>query len=82
MTTILTVLSLAVAAYRIKKGLFTRLEWFLLCLWFGHFALEEAQLLVKFHHFRYDPRYFRPASFLSWIWLAWGLSHWWSKVKW
>ena len=67
MTTILTVLSLAVAAYRIKKGLFTRLEWFLLCLWLGHFALEEAQLLVKFHHFRYDPRYFRPASFLSWI---------------
>ena len=32
MTTILTVLSLAVAVYRIKKGLFTRLEWFLLCL--------------------------------------------------
>ena len=82
MTTALTVLSLAVAAYRIRKGLFTRLEWFLLCLWLGHFALEEAQLLVKFHHFRYDPRYFRPVSFLSWGWLAWGLSAWWHKVKW
>ena len=82
MTIALTVLSLAVAAYRIKKGLFTRLECFLLCLWLGHFALEEAQLLVKFHHFRYDPRYFRPASFLSWIWLAWGVSAWWPKIKW
>lgn len=82
MTTALTILSLAVAAYRIKKGLFTRLEWFLLLFWLGHFALEEAQLIVKFHHFRYDPRYFRPASFLSWIWLAWGLSTYWSKVKW
>lgn len=82
MTTVLTVLSLAVAAYRIKKGLFTCLEWFLLLFWLGHFALEEAQLIVKFHHFRYDPRYFRPASFLSWIWLACGLSTYWSKVKW
>lgn len=82
MTTALTILSLAVAAYRIKKGLFTRLEWFLLLFWLGHFALEEAQLIVKFHHFRYDPRYFRPALFLSWIWLAWGVSTYWSKVKW
>ena len=82
MTIALTVLSLVVAAYRIRKGLFTRLEWFLLCLWLGHFAMEEAQLFVKFHHFRYDPRYFRPASFLSWIWLAWGVSAWWGKVKW
>ena len=82
MTIALTVLSLVVAAYRIRKGLFTRMEWFLLCLWLGQFALEGAQLLVKFHHFRYDPRYFRPASFLSWIWLAWGVSAWWGKVKW
>lgn len=82
MTTVLTVLSLAVAAYRIKKGLFTKLEWFLLLLWAGHFALEEAQLIVKFHHFRYDPRYFRPVGCISWVWLAWGLSNWWHKVKW
>ena len=81
MTIFLTALSLLVAAYRIRKGLFTRVEWFLLCLWAGHFALEEAQLLVKFHFFRYDPRYFRPVSFLSWIWLAWWLSTYWHKVK-
>ena len=82
MTIALTILSLAIAAYRIRKGLFTRVEWFVLALWLGHFALEEAQLFVKFHHFRYDPRYFRPVSFLSWIWLAWGLSNWWTKVRW
>lgn len=79
MTTALTLLSLAVAAYRIRKGLFTRVEWLLLALWLGHFALEEAQLLVKFHHFRYDPRYFRPASFLSWIYLCWGVAAVWHR---
>ena len=82
MTTLFTVLGLAVAVYRIRKGLFTKLEWLILCVWFGHFAFEELQLAFDLRRFRYDPRYFRPADFLTWGWVAWGASNWWCRAKW
>lgn len=82
MTTLFTVLGLLVAGYRIRKGLFTKVEWLILGIWLGHFALEEFQLIAKFHHWRYDPRYFRPADFLTWGWAAWGATNWWHRAKW
>ena len=82
MTTLFTVIGLIVAGYRIRKGLFTKVEWLILCVWLGHFAFEELQLITKFHHWRYDPRYFRPADFLTWGWAAWGMSRWWRRTKW
>lgn len=82
MTTLFTILGLVVAAYRIRKGLFTKIEWLILCIWIGHFTFEELQLIWKFHHWRYDPRYFRPADFLTWGWTAWGASNWWCRAKW
>ena len=82
MTALFTVLGLLAAGYRIRKGLFTKAEWLVLCIWLGHFALEELQLIANLHHWRYDPRYFRPADFLTWGWAAWGAVNWWRRAKW
>lgn len=82
MTTVLTLIGLVIAAYRIRKGLFTRLEWFVLIGWLVHFGLEEIQMIGEWHRFKYDPRYFRPVDFVTWGWAAWGLGKWWSCVKW
>jgi len=76
-TTAFTILSLCVAAYRIRRRLFTRAEWILLALWAGHFLFELAVMYGEFMRFRFEARFFRPAEFLTWGWLAWGVVRLW-----
>lgn len=75
MTTLFTILSILVIAYRAKKRLLTKVELVLLAIWFIHFVFEESQVVLYVGRFHYDPRYLRPAEFLLWGWLAWGLVH-------
>lgn len=79
MTTLFTILSLAVAAYRIRKRLFTRPEWILLALWVAHFLFELAVMYGEYMRFRFEPRFFHPAEFLIWFYLAWGAIELWKR---
>lgn len=79
MTTPFLIISLLIAGYRIKKGLFTRVEWLILLFWCVHFCLEQFQLIAEGCCFKYDARYFRPAEFLLWPWMAWGIAKLWSS---
>lgn len=81
MTAAFTILSLGFAAYRIRKGLFTKPEWLLLAIWAAHFLLESVQLVsfasLSLHRpapeYFYSARFMCPADFLTWGWLAWGI---------
>lgn len=81
MTTVFTLLALVVAAYRIRRRLFTRAEWILLVLWAGHFVLELGFMYVDHMFFRFEARFFRPADFLTWFWLAWAVVELWRRGK-
>lgn len=75
MTTLFSILSVLVLAYRAKKRLLTKPELVLLAIWCVHFILEEAQTFLYLGHFYYGARYLRPAEFLLWGYLAWGIVH-------
>lgn len=82
MSTSFAILSLLVAGYRIRKGLFTRPEWALLSFWALHLVLEFLQLFFDLKSYHFEIRFFQPADFLVFGWLAWGVVTWWRRVRW
>ena len=74
MVNILTLLSITVIGYRIKKHLFTKDEWILLGLFVLHTVLTQFQLFLDTKDLLYyDHRYTDPGFFLLWGWLAWAV---------
>lgn len=69
----LTIISLLVFAYRLKKGLATKPEKILWLLWFVH-LLVVAPLAMYLHpQHRLDTRYVKPADVLVWGATIWAL---------
>ena len=81
MSTLFACLALPALYYRYRQGLAKRTELILAAFWATHLVIEFLQLFFDLKSFHFEIRFFQPADFLTFGWLAWGALELWRRFR-